>query len=286
MWPPRRCHSVQVSYPPSPYDPAAFEGTAPYYTVGRPSYSAHLCDTLTRELGLDGRGRLLDVGCGPGTLALELSPLFDEIVGLDPEPGMLDEARRAAAARGLDEARWVKGVAEDIDRLAVGPCRVVTFGQSFHRTDRLRVSDLVYDVLEPGGAIVLVCHTVEGRARPPDTGYPEIPHDEIEALVQRYLGPRPADAAAERWEVTLSKSRFGGATVVFAPGRPDLLRDVDSVVAGYFSMSWAAPRHFGDEARNFEGDLRMLLLDHAPEGVFWDWPGDTEIVYATKPPAA
>jgi hypothetical protein len=29
--------------------------------------------------------------------------------------------------------RWIQGTAEDIPTLGIGPCRVVTFGQSFHR---------------------------------------------------------------------------------------------------------------------------------------------------------
>ena len=117
-----------MPYPPSPYDPAAFRGTAPYYRIGRPPYSPALRDTLVRELGLDGTGRLLDVGCGPGTLAVSLAPLFTEVIGIDPEPGMLDEARRSAVAAGLDHVRWIEGVAEDIGRLGVAPCRLVTLG--------------------------------------------------------------------------------------------------------------------------------------------------------------
>jgi SAM-dependent methyltransferase len=242
---------------------------------------------LRHELSLDGTGRLLDVGCGPGTLAVELAPLFQEVVGLDPEPGMLREARHAAHAQGAEHIRWIEAVAEDIDRLGVGPCRLVTFGQSFHRTDRHRVADLVYDLLEPDGAIALVCHTVEGRPTPPSTGHPEIPHDEITALIERYLGPRTGAETEEpeRWEVSLRSSRFGQATILFAPGRPDLVRDTDSVVAGYFSMSWATPPRFGDDLERFEADLRALLRRHSPDGLFWDWPGDTEIVYARKDPA-
>ena len=49
---------------PSAFDPQAFEGTAEYYAVGRPPYSAQLADTMARELSLDGTGQLLDVGCG------------------------------------------------------------------------------------------------------------------------------------------------------------------------------------------------------------------------------
>ena len=52
------------------------------------------------ELGLDGSGRLLDGGCGPGILTVRLAYLFEEAVGLDPDAAMLAEGRRVADGRG------------------------------------------------------------------------------------------------------------------------------------------------------------------------------------------
>jgi hypothetical protein len=46
----------------------------------------------------------------------------------------------------------------------------------------------VYDNLEMGGAFALIFHTVEGRPVPPNPGLPPIPHEEITALVRKYLG--------------------------------------------------------------------------------------------------
>jgi cyclopropane fatty-acyl-phospholipid synthase-like methyltransferase len=76
------------------FDPLAFQGTAEYYAIGRPPYAERFADTLTRELGLDGTGQLLDVGCGPGVLVLRLAGLFERVVGLDSEVGMLREGER------------------------------------------------------------------------------------------------------------------------------------------------------------------------------------------------
>src|ERR1700756_5509699 len=39
---------------------------------GRPAYLPQLDAVLTQEMGLDGNGRLLDVGCGPGVLTVRL----------------------------------------------------------------------------------------------------------------------------------------------------------------------------------------------------------------------
>ncbi len=110
--------------------------------------------------------------------------------------------------------RWVQGLAEDLPSVAPGPYRLVTFGQSFHWTDEQQVAETVYDMLEPGGALALIVHTVAGR-RPPDPGVPPIPHDEIKALVANYLGAtrRAGQGTAperhHRFEDVLTRTRFG-----------------------------------------------------------------------------
>jgi hypothetical protein len=58
------------------WDGSLFAGAAEYYEQGRLPYAPGLADVLARSLTLDGQGRLLDVGCGPGTVALRLEPLF------------------------------------------------------------------------------------------------------------------------------------------------------------------------------------------------------------------
>ena len=70
--------------------------------------------------------------------------------------------------------------------------------------------------------------------------------------------------------------------MIFAPGVPDRVQDIEGVLSNYFSMSWAAPHLFGDRAGEFAGDVRELLRQRSPEGVFWDWPGDTEVMLVLK----
>lgn len=270
------------------YDPTIYQGAAAHYRHGRPPYSPQLEAVLTHELGLDGAGRLLDGGCGPGVLTVRLAHLFEEAVGLDPDPAMLGEGRRLAEERGIRNIRWVQARAEDLPAAAPGPYRVITFGQSFHWTDEARVAEVAYDLLEPGGALALVVHTVQGRPVPPSPGPPPIPHAEITALVEKYLGPARragqgvAPVRMHRFEDVLVRTRFGAPRAIFATGVPDLLRDSESVLSGYFSMSFAAPHLFGPRVEDFAADVRELLRSRSPDGIFWDWPGDTEVILARK----
>jgi ubiquinone/menaquinone biosynthesis C-methylase UbiE len=247
------------------YDASIYDGAAAHYRYGRPAYSPRLEALLAGEVGLDGGGRLLDVGCGPGILTVRLAHLFDEAIGLDPDPGMVAEGRRAARERDIGNVTWIQAQAEELPAVAPGPYRLVTFGQSFHWTDEVRVAEAVYDMLEPGGAVALVAHRTEGRALPPHPGPPRIPHDEIRELVRKYLGSTKragqgtARVRAHSVQDALARTRFGAPRVVFAPGIPDLLRDTESVLSGYFSMSYSAPHLFGDRVEEFAGEVRELL---------------------------
>jgi SAM-dependent methyltransferase len=237
-----------------PYDPTIYLGCAAHYRAGRPPYSPDLEAVLIGELGLDGTGRLLDGGCGPGIIALRLAGLFDEVVGLDPDPDMLEEGRQQAEAGSVANIRWVCAWAEDLPAAAPGPYRLVTFGQSFHWTDEHHVAEVIYDMLEPGGALAMVVHTVDGRYAPVRT---------------------------HRFEDVLVETRFGKPRSLFAPGTADLIRDTQCVISGYLSMSWSAPHLFGDRLDDFTGQAREML--DTPDRQFWDWQGDTEIVLAVKP---
>jgi SAM-dependent methyltransferase len=273
-----------------PYDPTIYLGSAQHYRPGRPPYSSQLEAVLTEELGLDGAGRLLDVGCGPGILVLRLAGLFAEAIGLDPDVDMLAECRKAAADRNATDIHWVKALAEDLPDVAPGPYRLVTFGQSFHWTDEARVAEVVYDMLEPGGGMALVVHTASGRTRPTSPGPPPIPRDEIRALVGKFLGSArragqgSTRVRSHRFEDVLVGTRFGLPRTVFAPGKPDLVRDTQSVISGYFSMASSAPHLYGERLDEFTREVNDLLAVRSPSGLFWDWPGDTEIVLAERKP--
>jgi ubiquinone/menaquinone biosynthesis C-methylase UbiE len=271
------------------YDPTQYLGAAPYYLRGRPGYSPDLPSVLADELGLDGTGHLVDVGSGPGTVGVQLARFFDRVTLVEPDAEMLAEARSHAAAAGLDSIDFVGATAEELPELGLGSVRVVSFGQSFHRTDRVVVAESVYQLLEPGGSLVLISHDPARPAPPAPAGTSPIPHEQIRDLITTFLSSElrsgnrlVADYSVERFEQTLQRTSFETTRTVFAAGRPDIIRDVDGVLAGCLSMSYAVPHLFGPRLDEFIAALRELLARHSPTGRFWDWPGDTEMLIATR----
>uniref|UniRef100_A0AAU2VFS4 Class I SAM-dependent methyltransferase n=1 Tax=Streptomyces sp. NBC_00003 TaxID=2903608 RepID=A0AAU2VFS4_9ACTN len=272
------------------WDDSLFRGTAAYYRRGRLPYAPCLADVLAAALKLDGQGRLIDVGCGPGTLALGLAHLFSEVVGVDPDPGMIAEAAREAARRGMSRtARWVRARAEELPA-GLGTFSVATFGQSFHWMDRELVAATVRDMLQPGGALVHVSDLKTEAPALDDLPQPPAPYAAIEELVRHYLGPvrraglgvlpqgTPGDEAA-----VLARAGFTGPHRHVVPGGQPLERTSDDVVAWVFSMSYAAPRLFGTRSDAFEADVRRLLRDASPSGRFSERQRSTEVfVWRTR----
>src|SRR5437899_7146962 len=100
---------------PTGYDRTRFQGNAPYYSRFV-TYPQALFTLLERECALNGQGRLLDLGCGTGQLTIPLASLFEEAVGLDLEPEMIQEAERVAREAGVGNIQWICGAAEDLPR--------------------------------------------------------------------------------------------------------------------------------------------------------------------------
>src|ERR1700731_1591226 len=104
-----------------------YHGPAWYYSRFRPPYPDALVRVLRDTFGLNGSGRLLDLGCGPGPVAIRLAHLFEHGVAMDPEPEMLAEGRAAAERARVSNIEWLPGGSEDLSS-ALGQFRLVTMG--------------------------------------------------------------------------------------------------------------------------------------------------------------
>lgn len=267
------------------WDETLFRGAAPYYLRGRLPYAAGLADAMARTLELDGRGRLIDVGCGPGIIALRLAHLFEEVVGVDPDAGMLAEAESQAAQHGIANARWVQARAEELPA-GLGTFRVATFAASFHWMDRDRVASIIREMLEPGGAFVQVTDVPDddaARAAGP-LPHPAPPHDIIEGIKRRYLGPHRRAGQGVRLTspdgeaLVLARAGYGEPGLVRVAGGEVIVRTVDDVLASYYSTSSCAPHLFGDRLAAFDADVRAVLAAASASGLFAERTEDTKII--------
>jgi SAM-dependent methyltransferase len=130
---------------PSTFDFAAFyrervraagrrERSADYWdsraaTMGERGFDTPYVREFLARMDLSGCSTLLDVGCGPGTIALSAAPRLAAVYGLDHSPGMLAAFVENARARAVTTATPILRSWDD-DWTDVPVCDVVVASRS------------------------------------------------------------------------------------------------------------------------------------------------------------
>ena len=167
--------------------PERFKQPARYYTTGRPTYPKLLARRVAALVGLSKRHSVLDLGTGPGFLALDYAPLARTVTAIDPSEEMLSAARRNAE-RGAASINFLKGSSFELAsrlRDQLERFRLVTSGRAFHWMDREQTLSALDPLVERGGAVALFSES-----------YPEVPdnawHAPFQALLDSYASGDPA----------------------------------------------------------------------------------------------
>ncbi|MBR0685262.1 class I SAM-dependent methyltransferase [Bradyrhizobium manausense] len=150
-----------------------FASTASTYEHLRPPYPGVFFRNVAQKLGLTERCALIDLGTGPGLLALGFAPYVGRIVGVDPETAMI-EAARQAAVRARQALTLIEGKAESLPP-DIGTFDIVTIGRALHWMDRDATLARL-DGLVARDGVVLICASfsvTDGR-NPWLDGYNEI----------------------------------------------------------------------------------------------------------------
>jgi hypothetical protein len=144
--------------------------------------------------------------------------------------------------------------------------------------DRPTVAATLRTMLDAGGAVVqLDAPGTRADAKAPDGGplpHAPVPLDAIVDLRRRYLGPNTRAGQGIRntspsgEDEVFRAAGFAPAQRVIVPDGRALERTIDEEVAMVFSSSFSAPHLFGDGVDAFETDLRALLAEASPSGLF------------------
>jgi ubiquinone/menaquinone biosynthesis C-methylase UbiE len=260
---------------PVSLDVSPFAGTAPYYDRFRAPYAKAAIDFIVERYNLSNDVRVLDLGCGPGTIAIPLSYTVDEVVAVDPDADMIAEGRRLAALRGRQNIQWLRSRAEDTS-LGAEMFRVATIGQAFHWMDRDEVLRNLAILIADGGGLALVN---TGKRRPQDSWEPV-----ADQIVSKFLGPRARHPKSNPQEpenepALVRSEYFSKFTSREFPST--ITRDINSIIGCVYSKSSSARPLFGDNVKKFEAELTKALLSLNPAGVFNEQI-ETEVVIAPK----
>jgi SAM-dependent methyltransferase len=239
----------------------AFVGTAEYYLRYRLPYPNALFEDLLARLGAVEAGRMLDLGCGPGRIALDLAARFSEVWAIDFEPEMIEVGRAEAARRGVSNVRWIVGASETAD-MPAGGFDLVTAGEAFHRFHQRLIVPRILGWLRPGGALAIIGGegAINGDADWQRTA---------QAVVHRFTdrpspsGPTPTDGIVKD-EALLRAAGFSHvASYDFTLAHE---WTAEAVIGHLYSTSYCSKAALGDRVSAFEAALTAALLAVDPAG--------------------
>jgi ubiquinone/menaquinone biosynthesis C-methylase UbiE len=249
-----------------------FGGAAPYYAKYRTGHGDPAIEHLAMTFGAD--STVLDLGCGPGTVAIPLARRVRRVLAADPDQGMLAEGRRLAG--DAPNISWLHG---DSTTLRAFPAfDHIVMGRSFHWMDRRAVLDELDELLPPGGVVAII--------GPPPRDMEEGPWEPVmrrvrdEFGVNTFTAANSYQASGEHHNDVLATSPFGDLDATLYENARTY--DLDAVIGLQLSYSYTAPARLGDRVAAFTDAARTALLAQNPSGR-WEQRTVTEVLIARRP---
>jgi SAM-dependent methyltransferase len=221
-------------------------------------------------------GRVLDLGCGPGQLALAFSAFAAEVLAVDPEPATL---RVAGEAAGNVPIQFIHGRADDLGP-AFDRFHLAVMGRSFQWMDRAETLRRLDRMIEPGGAVALF-----GDTHPdlPDNAWRLAWREVLAEYCAPDRGPPHQDVGWVRHEAFLLDSAFGRLDSVGAIDRRRI--PVATLVSRALSQSSHSEDVLGGRVAAMSEAVRRALEPFTVAGMITEVV-ETYALVATRPEVA
>jgi ubiquinone/menaquinone biosynthesis C-methylase UbiE len=241
-----------------------FATTVTLYGKLRPPYPAAFFRNVAQRLRLGKEHALIDLGTGPGLLALGFAPYVGRVVGVDPEPGMLAAAKKAAA----DASTAITLIESKAEALPgdVGEFDVVTIGRALHWMDCDAIAVLFERLVAPEGTILVCSSSSAGDGRNPWL-------DKYNEARRSWSVPRTGERYHGRLEAVLQGTRFHITEAITVETSHQV--SVSDLARRVLTFSSSSPAVLGKKAEPMLRDVERRLLPLSSEGLL------TEVVVST-----
>jgi SAM-dependent methyltransferase len=211
---------------------------------------------VAEQIALRGDESLLDIGCGPGLLAISFAPFVGCCTALDPETGMIEAAKTAAAEAGV-ALSLIHGRIEEF--LTTQTYDVITIGRALHWLERSATLRVLEQIVTLDSGRILIC-------RASSTETPETPWLKPYEQVRRAWasGPEEKDYRIDpkEWFADSCFRALGETSV--AKRRQVTVADL---IRRALSKSNSSPEIIGKERARFEEEITATLEPFVGDGV-------------------
>lgn len=234
-----------------------FDSTVPFYARYREPYPAGFFQEVARREGLETTESLIDIGCGPGSLAIGFAPFVKSCVGVDVETEMLEAARVEAARAGV-HVELLQARIEDLP-MDIGLFQAVTIGRALHWFDREEALAVLVRIVDANGWIAICGTRAYSAASQGGTGKF---HD-----IRRAWSSDPDES---RYRINLGDwfrgSRFRKVEDIEVTETHQVT--IPDLIGRALSLSTTSPEVLGDRKPAFEAAMREALEPLSANGVF------------------
>ncbi len=242
----------------------AFAGTAEAYLRYRPPYPAAMLDDLRSRAGVT--GVLLDLGCGPGRVALPLATHFRSVIAVDAEPGMIEVGRGEASRLGVRNIEWRVTRAEHVE-IPAGSIDLISCGESFHRMEKSLLLERARSWLAPGGSFVTLGLNTVFQSEAP---WHRVVCDVMRPWTGGWAGPKTRTEARKFWTHDADLLAGGFAAVSSHEFLVPHVWTVDDIVGYMDATAGASRRKLGPNTEACHTALRRALLEFDSRGEYAD----------------
>ncbi len=231
-----------------------FASTVDFYERFRAPYPVAFFEKVASSLSITPDKSLIDLGTGPGLLALGFAPYARTITAVDPEPAMLALARQASV-RAARPITFIEGTVESLPA-DLGCFDVVTIGRALHWMEPEPTKAVFDRLVAPGGAIAI---SASSTARNGGNAWLE-PYNALRvrwgnASVDRSKIDLPAFFAATRFSVSEKITVVTEQTI-----------GVEDLVQRILSFSSTSPAILGDRIEGILQEARDTLGPFSDHG--------------------
>ncbi|MGW1717122.1 class I SAM-dependent methyltransferase [Streptomyces sp. NPDC002156] len=221
--------------------------------------------------------RILDIGCGPGTITADLAELVPDghVTGVDRAPAILDQARTTAAERGLGNVEFAVADVHALDFPDDTFCVVHAHQVLQHVGDPVRALREMHRVTKPGGYIAVRDGDYQAMAWYPESAGLDDWLDLYRRVARANGGEPDAGRRLKSWALR------AGLTDITATSSTWTFADTDEVA--WWSGLWAdrtLASAYADRAT--EGGLATVEQLRAVSEAWREW-GRREDAWFTVP---
>ncbi|MDI2110558.1 MULTISPECIES: class I SAM-dependent methyltransferase [Bradyrhizobium] len=244
-----------------------FSGAAPYYARHAVPYPEDVFRSLIRLCRLTTSTRVLDLGAGTGQIGLPLAQSVGNVFSVDPSSEMVEEGRRMASTRGVNNLDFLVSTSENL-QLPASSFDLATIALSFHWMDRAATLAKLSQIVKPDGCVAIIDRVREHSE--PGEWYNAMVND----ITDFWGGSLPAGPGGVRSRLTGSHREVLGASDFneITELRHDYQYQwiIDDLLGWLSSTAMGAPGTLGPRREGFLTRVRQLLLSHSPSGSFMD----------------